>query len=181
MATLHQRLDSLIINLKVISKLEGNQRLIFKNKTVSIRNYYMIYTPIIRSAAGESREDVITGLTELIEDINRLVSDFLNSSELQNHNASEYDRETALSMIIPLNRLKIELPHLYDSVDHGLNAVMKIYNDPVSPSKIEGIIDSIKSSVRQLTISLSKLNKKFDLDHHLDDQDSVKPESNVTI
>ena len=122
MATLTQRLEQVIINLKVISKLEPGQYLLFKTKSVSIRNHYMVFTPMIRWAANESRDDVTKGLSELVEDINRLVADYINSSELQNPNASEYDRDSALSVLMSLNRLKIGLPPVIDQSNKGLNA-----------------------------------------------------------
>ena len=167
MSTLKQRLDSTIVNLKVISKLEGQQRLIFKNKNVSMRNNYFIITPLVRGAAGESRKDVIDGLHDLLEDVNRLIDDYINSPELQTPNISKYDRDTAMTLIMSLNRLKIELPHLYDIDNKGLNSVIGTYNDykdyPTS-SNIEGVVENLKLAVRRLTIALEELMAKFGID-----------------
>ena len=165
MATLNQRLEQIIINLKVISKLEIGQRLLFKTKSVSIRNHYMIITPLIRLAANESRDDVTKGLSELVEDVNRLVVDYQNSSELQNPNASEYDRNSALSVLMSLNRLKIGLPPVIEHSNKGLNAAKETYsNDPETSAKIEGIIDNLKLSIRNITIVISDMSKKYGLE-----------------
>jgi len=167
MATLTQRLEKIIINLKVISKLEVGQRLLFKNKSVSIRNHYMFVTPVIRLIAQESRDDVTEGLNELVEDINRLVADYLNSSELQNPNASEFDRDEALTFLMSLNRLKIEMPLVFNE-NRGLNAAKETYaSDPGATAKIEGVIDNLKLTVRKVSIAIAELSKKFGLDGKL--------------
>ncbi len=165
MSTLNQRLEQLIINLKVIAKLECNQRLLFKNRVVSIRNHYPVITPMIRTMAGESRDDVILGLADLLEDIDRLVNDYLNSSELQNPNGSVYDRDMATPVIMSLNRLKIELPHIYDINDHGLNAAKQAYSDdPIPVSKLEELIDNFKLISRKVNMEIAKASTKFGLD-----------------
>lgn len=162
MSTLNQRLDKVIINIKVISKLETGQRLLFKNRVVSIRNNYFIVTPIIRSLAGEDRNDVVDGLNNLLEEINRLVDEFLNCVELQNPNSSNYDIEQAQPLIMSLNHLKVELCKLYDTPDFGLQACKSTYQeDPETCSKIEEIIDNFKLLSRRLSINLDKINIKF--------------------
>jgi len=165
MATLNQRLENLLINLRVIAKLVPGQRLLFKNKSVSIRNYYYVVTPLIRTVASESRTDVTAGLNELLEDIQRLYSDYINSSELQNPNVSEYDRETALAFIMSLNRLKIELPTVYETGNKGLNAAKETYaDDPETSAKIDGVIDNLKLTSRKINITIQEMNKKYGLD-----------------
>ena len=165
MTTLNQRLEQIIINLKVIAKLEVGQRLLFKTKSVSIRNNYRVITPMIRWVANESRDDVTRGLSELLEDINRLVIDFLNSSELQNPNASEYDRDAALTILMSLNRLKVELPPVIETGNKGLNAAKETYSDdPETSAKIEGTIDNLKLTIRKINISIAEMIKKFNLE-----------------
>jgi hypothetical protein len=173
MSTLNQRLDKIIINLKVISKLEVGQRLLFKNKSVSIRNYYMIITPLIRTIASESRADALDGLDELREDIDRLVDDYLNSPELQNPNASEYDRSTALTALISLNRLKVEIPLVYNG-NIGLISAKETYGvDPNALAKIDGVIDSLKRTVRRLNIAIAEMSQKFGLKDRTGDNDEI--------
>ena len=179
MSTLNQKLERIVINLKVISKLEPEQRLLFKNKIVSIRNHYPLVTPIIRSVAGEDRNDAIAGLTELLEDSNRLIDDFLKSVELQTPHDSSYDKDTALPILMSLNRLKVELPHIYESDNKGLNAARKTYQtDPEISSKIEELIDNYKMLSRTTNIEILKMTKKFDLDSQINGTPS--PQTDVS-
>ena len=114
--------------------------------------------------AGESRDDVNHGLNELTEEINRLLSDYLNSPELQNPNASEFDRDEALASLMSLNRLKIEIPLIFNE-NRGLNAVKETYSsDPGATAKIEGVIDNLKLTIRKISIAIGELSKKFGLE-----------------
>jgi hypothetical protein len=165
MATLEQRLERIIINLKVLSKLEVSDRPIFKNKSVSIRKYIPFITGIIRTAASEGRADVSDGLKLLKEDTDRLVSDYMNSSELQNPNVSDFDRDAALTAIISLNRLKVEIPLAYNTSNKGFNALKETYTtDPDLSANIENIIEGFKSTVRKISIVISNMTKKFGLE-----------------
>jgi hypothetical protein len=178
MSTLNQRLEQLIINLKVIAKLTPDQRLLFKNRVVSIRNHYPVFTPVIRTMAGESRDDVTTGLSDLLEDVDRLVNDYLNSPELQNPNGSAYDREVALPVLMSLNRLKVELPHIYDSDNKGLNAAKITYSgDPIPSSKIEESIDNFKMMSRRINVEISRMTKKFTLESQIGNSNIAELES----
>jgi hypothetical protein len=166
MSTLNQRLEQIIVNIKVIAKLEPNQRLIFKNKSISIRNYYVIITPTIRTISGESRSDITEGLSNLLDDVNRLITDYCNSFELQHPNANVYDRELALAVFMLINRLKIEIPSIYNSGGKGLNAIKQTYlTDPETSSKIEGIIDNFKIIDRKINVILDDMGKKYDFDN----------------
>jgi len=168
MATLDQRLERIVINLKVISKLEPGQRLLFKNKSITIRNHYPFVTPVIRRVAGESRTDVTEGLRELLDDINRLVNDYSNSQELQHPTASDYDREATLAIIMSLNRLRIEMPMVYNTANKGLNAAIDTYSDdPETSAKIEGAIDNLKFISRKVSIFVSDMNRKYGFDTNI--------------
>lgn len=163
MSTLTQRLEKLIVNIKIISRLESGQRLVFKNNNVSIRNNYRLTTAIIRFIAGECRNDVVDGLVDLVENMNRLVLDFINCPELQNHNTSAFDRSEAAGYIMMLNRLKIEIPNLYKE-STGLNAIRQTYqSDPCVSARLEGLEDNVKNIVRKITLNIDHFNSKFEL------------------
>lgn len=175
MSTLNQRLEQIITNYKVIGKLAPGQRLIFKNKKIAIRDHYMIYTPVVRFLAGESRDDVTEGLEDLLDDTNRLIDDFLHSIELQNPNASEYDRASALSVIMSLGRLKVTLPKAYDTSNRGFNAVCETYEkDSRASAKIEGIMDNLKITIRKVNIAISDMSKKFGLENKLGNMNEIE-------
>jgi hypothetical protein len=162
MSTLNQRLDRVILRLKVIAKAEVGQYLVFKNNSVSIRDYYMIITPIIRTLATESRDDVTGGLNCLLDDIDRLITDYTKQPELLNASPSDYDRKCASDVSLSLNRLKNELPNVYNASNKGLNAAKETYKeDPVCVATLEGIIDRAKLINRKIHGILGDMQKKF--------------------
>lgn len=165
MSTLNQRLEDILIFLKVIAKLEVGQRLLFKPNSVSIRNNYMVVTPVVRWLASESRKDVTVGLTELVDDINHLVTDYINSPELQIPNMTDYDRDKALTILMALNRLKVDVPPLIENSQKGLYAAKETYiSDSETSAKIDGIIENLKSTVRKINIAINQVNQKLNLD-----------------
>lgn len=87
MPTLTERLDIILINLKVLSKLNVTDRPIFSENMVCIRPYWPYITPIIRTISGESRNDIIYGLKSLMEDIERIYSDLLDELQLNKYNS----------------------------------------------------------------------------------------------
>lgn len=164
MTTVNQRTANLIVNLKVVSQLEVDDRPIFKNGSVLIRKYYWIVTAMVRTIAGEDRDDVIIGLTHLMDEIDRLIDDYQRSPELQNHIPSAYDKKFASDVILSLNQLKGELPIIYNCEFKGLNAVKKTYEiDPVSASKIDGIITRAMLINRRIHILVEDLQSKYEL------------------
>lgn len=162
MSTLNQRLDQIILSLKVISQLEVDQYLIFKNNNIAIRPFYRIITPVIRTIASESRKDIIDGLKCLLDNIERLVDDYLKLPELLSSEPSDFDRRQASDIFVSLNRIKLELPNVYTEDDKGLNAVKKTYQkDPVTKSKIDGVIDRSKLLNRKIHNVLDKMDHKY--------------------
>lgn len=161
-----QRASNLIVNLKVVSQLEIEDRPIFKNGCVLIRKYHWIVTGIIRAVAGEDRDDVIFGLTHLIDDIDRLVDDYQKSPELQNHIPSAYDRKFAADIILSLNQIKNEIPTIYNSEFKGLNAIKKTYEiDPVAASKIDGIVTQAILINRKIHGVIDDLQRKYEFEN----------------
>ena len=162
MSTLDQRLDQIILSLKVISQLSVGQYLLFKNNNVAIRKFYHVITPVIRTIANESRNDTTEGLKCLLDNIDGLISDYLKSPELSNSKPSEFDRSYASNVFVSLNRIKLELPNVYNISNKGLNGAKATYQkDPVTRSKIEGIIDRSKFLTRKIHSVLDDLDQKY--------------------
>lgn len=61
-------IQTLIINVKVLTKLEVLDRPIFMDKYVSISKYHF-FSPLVRYIQGQSRSIVLNGLTKLKNDI----------------------------------------------------------------------------------------------------------------
>jgi hypothetical protein len=169
MTTLDQRLERIITNYRVISKLKIGNRLLFKNKNVSIQNYYTIMTPMIRTIAKESRGDIIHGLLELYEDTNALITDYVNSQKLKNLNINKSDRDSAFLIFLELNNMKSVLSLTYKDPNEGLNAIFNTYiEDPETSAKIEGIIEKFKGCLIRINLQINYLIERYELQPYID-------------
>ena len=160
--TCRAQLDQLLINLKIISQIQVDQRPIFKNKSISIRNYYTLLTGFIRTIAGESRNDIISGISDIHKDIKRIVSDYTNIIEMKNPIISNYDKEIASEIITSLTRLNNEILQIYNKPEYGFNALKNTYNmDPEFISKLDNITDNFQLTYRDISIIINDISKKF--------------------
>ena len=98
MPTLTERLDNILINLKVLSKLNVTDRPIFIENNIQIRPYWPYITPIIRTISGESRNDIIYGLKSLMEDIERIYIDLLNEIQFNYSNSFNSSKQTLTTL-----------------------------------------------------------------------------------
>lgn len=165
MSTLNQRLEKIIISIKVIAQLKKGQRLIFKPTGVSIQHYWAIITPFIRSVSMESRADAIAGLKQLFEEIERLIQDYSKSPDLLNPKVTDYDRDRAERIILSLNRLFNELPTLSNDPETGLNAAKTTYTDKAeSAAELSGLIDNCARITREINLTIEYIRDRFGFD-----------------
>lgn len=66
-------IQTLIINIKILSKLEVNDRPTFNEKYVSISKYYW-YTPIVRYITQQSRQNILIGMTQLYNNVHLILN-----------------------------------------------------------------------------------------------------------
>lgn len=164
MTTLNEKLDTILINLKVISKLNVSDRPLFSGKFVQIRGYWPYITPIIRTISGESRDDILFGLNDLQTEIDRLYNDFISQIEFYNPQSTLCDKSFSSDCIMRLIRLKLEIPKIYDTNQKGLNALMITYETtPETISQIENIIANFQIFHRKLDLKINELCTKYNL------------------
>lgn len=162
MTTNNQRLDDILIKLDIMSQIKPQQRPIFKNKKVSLRNYYTIITPFIRKIAGESRQDIIDGFEDTYNDIQRLMKDYLDLIVSLNPLIENYDINNASIIIIALSNLNKKIISLYDIEDSGINALLVTYeSDPEFVSMIKNTKSKYIELYRQISIEIDKLSNKY--------------------
>ena len=174
MTTMGGKLDNILINLKVLSKINVNDRPIFFGELIKIRYYYPWITPIIRTVAGESRDDIIYGLKDLQNNIDRLYLDLINEIEfVQTTNSSPtsilLDKNHIANCIMQLARIKLEIPKIYELDRKGLNALMVTYeNTPETTSQIENIISNFQIFYRKIENKIDELSAKYKVSINLE-------------
>lgn len=125
--------EKCIINIKIISKLNAYDRLIFGHDNFSTRPYNFLMG-VIRYFSGESRKDIINGLNELYNDVEYITDNI--TSTITGYEIENYDKLKILSK---------ELEQLYINDGKGLLSLLTTYqNDTSTTSKIEFLIDKFK-------------------------------------
>ena len=162
MVTLEQQLDVILINLRIISQIQINQRPIFKNNNIMIRNYYTIITSIIRTMAGESRNDIINGLICIHNDINTLRNEYIRTLDLNNPMITKFDKDIATIVIKALSRMQNEILSTYSTSELGFNAIIETYKDDIEfTSKLLNILEKYKILYRDISVDIDKIKDQF--------------------
>lgn len=162
MTTNSQRLDELLVKLDIMSQIKPLQRPIFKNKNVSIRNYYSVITPIIRSISGESRNDIIDGFEDTYNDIIRLVKDYTDMLVQYNPLIEQCDISTASIIITAISNINNKIILLYETDEMGINALLVTYNnDSEFIAKMKNIKSKFMDVYRKNTIEIDRISRKY--------------------
>lgn len=155
------KLNGILINLDIISRLEPYQRPVFKNDNIIIRKYYNIITGIIRTLSYENRNDIIDGLRNLYISIINIINEYNNNINIE---GTKYDKNINYNIITSFERLTKGIEILNDTPDKGLNALNKTYeSDPEFLSKLHILCDEFNILNRLLYNKIEKLKDQIDL------------------
>jgi hypothetical protein len=142
-ANLILRYDKCLINIKIISKINTFDRLIFGYDYVSIRRY-TVFQGIYRFLSGETRNDIISGLNNICAEVEYIIYELYKI-----HDSAR------------LKTLYTELKLLYSNDSKGLSALANTYkDDPLTFSKLEFIIEKI-----QTIVAVSESQRKISDSH----------------
>ena len=140
MLGLRQRIDRTVVSLKIISKLNERDKLLFRDRTVMIQSPSII-TSIQRFINGDTRDNTVVGITQLLEDTESLLNDCKSITNTDNNdNCRLHDR------YITTCRLSSSI----DMAMKGLKTLRITYdNDQVMQSHIESIIERFRLVLRE--------------------------------
>ena len=166
MSNLQQRFDKLVINLRVLSKISPYQKLMIRSQSLSIRNHYWFLTPLIRTIAGESREDTICGLKQLHSSIEHMINELVTPCMYVINGQHQCDRKHLHETIANLTSIKILLPGIYEESNLGLLALRETYlDDPETTSQLDELILGFQKTGRRIETEIENLMSK--LSEHL--------------
>ena len=140
MLGLRQRIDRTVVSLKIISKLNERDKLLFRDRTVMIQRPSII-TAIQRFINGDTRDNTVVGITQLLEDTESLLNECKAASNADNDGSCRlHDR------YITTCRLSSSI----DQAMKGLKTLRITYeNDQVMQSHIESIIERFRLILRE--------------------------------
>lgn len=137
MIGLRQRIDRTVVSLKIISKLNERDKLLFRDRTVMIQRPSII-TSIQRFINGDTRDNTVVGIAQLLDDTESLLNDC--KATVDNGNCRLHER------YITTCRLSSSI----DMAMKGLKTLRITYeNDQVMQSHIESIIERFRLVLRE--------------------------------
>jgi hypothetical protein len=137
-----QRCENLIISLKVVGKLSGEDKLIFRHRDVIIQKPFY-WTGSLRYLFGDSRKETVTGLRITLDEVESIIND---CTKMEHTGLSDTDK------YVMLKRLSKSLKSIIDNSGYGISSLMLLYNeDPVIVAHLESITERTKLLRRELT------------------------------
>lgn len=158
-----QRCENLIISLKVIGKLTGDDKLIFRHRDVIIQKQSTI-TSITRYIVGDGRKETISGLRTTLDDVESVVNDFIQMSN---------SGLTVLDKYVMLCRLNISLQSVINKSGYGILSLLITYkDDPVAIANLE----SVKERISLLQKEIKKVTDKLKSENNYESDSSPSEE-----
>jgi hypothetical protein len=147
-------IQSLLVNLKVLSKVEENGRISATGCNLAIENNNLL-TPIKRWFSGDSRMVDYSFIISIISqsiDCGRMLINTINQINSRDDTTS-HENEKMISSLLDLEYLSEEL----DNSIIGIRNLIKTYrSDPTTVAKLEVIINKINTEVNKYKIFLSR-------------------------
>lgn len=152
-------MDKILVDLKVLSKINQNGKLSTSSNSIHIEND-KIYTPIMRYIYGDSRLKTVEKIQELINNSQQVSVSILQHSCM---NIYQRNNEPASIEIVEFNKnyqqLKLLSNELKNSIQ-GINNLLITYKDDANVcSKLEVNIDNIKRLVIEIESNLEEKTK----------------------
>jgi hypothetical protein len=145
-------LDSLVLNLKIISKIKPGYKISLKENNTTINDIYIdnsYFQNLYRIFSDNSRENTINFLDILDKEINTKIEELVKDDNFNHTNMFLNSKENIL----------LNLSHNLNLSLVGLNNLINTYDgDEYTISKIEMIINNFELKIRKISYIL-KVNK----------------------
>lgn len=133
---------NLFINLKVIGKIEAEQKLNTKDKFIGVDDSTW-YQWVIRKYRGDSRENSISKINKIIEETKKITDNAFKDIH-------KNEKCTHLLNLTPLDFLKVLVEILKNTLN-GLNNLRNTYNyDTKTSSQLEMNIIVIRKCIQEI-------------------------------
>jgi hypothetical protein len=148
--------DKLLINLKIISKIQKNGRIARSNDGLIHLETNTFYKSIKRLFNSDSRQQSLLEINSIISESMLLLTSFLNSKNVPGYNDTHYSHE------ITRNLENIELLiHLIQEAREGIINLQFTYsNDTNTSIQIDIILLKIVNLLKDANYRLTTLNIK---------------------
>ena len=154
-----QRCENLIISLKVVGKLSGEDKLIFRHRDVIIQKPFY-WTGTLRYLFGDSRKETIAGLKVTLDEVESIIND---CTKMDHTGLSDTDK------YIMLKRLKRSLKSIVSNSGRGISSLMLLYNeDPVTVAHLESLTERTRMLEKDLIKKVESFRGDIEYDSSSD-------------
>lgn len=151
--------EYLLVNLKVLSKIEENGRISTKNSSSLGLEHPSMFQWLYRTFTGDSRVSAISDISALVNRTIDYTEDlllFINDVQINKKEPNMYDRERFEKYKHQLERIRTELAKCINGIER-----LKITyrTDVTTVSRLEVVIDSALSHVSKIENILANVAK----------------------
>lgn len=144
---LTSHLNKLLIDLKVIGRIEENGRISTTGRNLISLEQDGVFQALWRTLWGESRERAIEAITQVISGVIDLSSQLLESSVLQEAPTDDYQAQSRDKIILSLSNVSKDM----HAATRGISNLARTYgSDAVMTAKLEQLIGDIDVHVRKI-------------------------------
>lgn len=145
--------DKLLINLKILSKIEKNGRISRSCDGVITLEQEVFYQSVKRFISSDSRKQSVTEINSIIDEADTTIKSLLNNKTL--HQTNQFSEQLEYTRICEiLSLLKTEL----DGAKHGIENLKFTYqNDINTGTQLDMTLLKIKAIQRELNHRLPEL------------------------
>lgn len=151
-------LSKLIINLRILSKIEENGKLSTTSPGQVVIENASVMTPLWRTLMGDSRDKTVSFLVQLVNDATEISDSMINSPYMMDFDPTNIyqvtERKKKIDELINLSR------QLQNSKKGVVNLHATYKGDANASSRIEEIMEQIDRLVNTIEGSLSILKNK---------------------
>lgn len=151
-------LGKLIVNLRILSKIEENGKLSTTSPGQVILEGSSLMTPLWRSVMGDSRDKTVSFLVQLINDATEISDSMINSPYMLEFDVNNIyqmtERKKKIEELINLSR------QLQNSKKGMVNLHATYKGDATASSRIEEIMEQVDRLVNTIESSLAILKNK---------------------
>lgn len=150
--------DTILVNLKIISKINPSDKLKIYNNHTSIEKESLL-SSVSRWYHGDSRDKSIVFIKNVINDGINITNDIMNSTYINNKNKKTiYEENEFTKSLNTLFLIKNEM----ENCKNGINNLKKTYKEDIqATSQLEVIINKVDSHLTIIERKLKDIQSDF--------------------
>ena len=153
--------DKLLINLRILSKIQKNGRITRSYDGIISLEQGNIYQPVKRFITNDSRKQAVFEINSIIVECITNLTNIINSKYTNKAFSDEFHKNC--------ESIELLLSELISACNGIENLKFTYQNDPNISSQIDIILIKTKSHIKEFSTKLNIISKNNSINYHIDD------------